>query len=342
MHSRRRCFSNMRSAFPADRRGVLRGALLVAALGCGSPYGAPRRVVIPQGASFRAAAESLARAGVIRSPRLFGLYASVTGRDRALRPGTYLLQRGSSWGEVIDALIEGRGIIRTITIPEGFALSEIIPLLAETLRVPIGSVRVAVRDTSLRRQLDVPTSTLEGYLFPDTYSFPDGTPARSAVEAMVRRFEQVWRPEWTTRAAELGRSRHEIVTLASIVEKEARLDAERAVIAAVYTNRLHQGMALQADPTVQYARGEHTERVLYRDLEINSPYNTYKRAGLPPGPIASPGRASLEASLYPANVPYRYFVAFPDGHHEFRTDFRGHEEAVRLARRAQRAATGRR
>ena len=342
MHSRQRCYCSMRSVFRADRRGALGGALLLAALGCGSPYGAPRRVIIPQGATFRAAAESLASSGVIRSPRLFGLYATITGRDRALRPGTYLLQRGTSWGEVIDALIEGRGIVRTITVPEGFALSEIVPLLAATLRVPIDSVRRAVRDTSLRRQLGVPTSTLEGYLFPDTYSFPDGTSARTAVEIMVRRFEQVWRPEWTPRLAELGRSRHEMVTLASIVEKEARLDRERPVIAAVYTNRLRQGMLLQADPTVQYARGEHTERVLYRDLEIDSPYNTYKRAGLPPGPIASPGRASLEAALYPADVPYRYFVAYPDGHHEFRTDFSGHEEAVRSARRAQRAATGRR
>ena len=273
---------------------------------------------------------------------MFGLFASVTGRDRTLRPGTYLFQQGSSWAEVIDALSEGRGVIRTITIPEGYALSEIIPLVAKVLITPEDSVRAAVRDTSLRHRLEITTPTLEGYLFPDTYSFPDRTSARTAVETMVRRFEQVWQPEWTMRAAAIGRSRHEIVTLASIVEKEAKLDAERPVIAAVYTNRLREGMLLQADPTVQYARGEHTERVLYRDLEVNSPYNTYKHVGLPPGPIASPGRASIEATLNPANVPYRYFVAFPDGHHEFRSDFRGHEEAVRLARRAQRAAGTRR
>jgi UPF0755 protein len=124
------------------------------------------------------------------------------------------------------------------------------------------------------------------------------------------------------------------MSLASIVEKEARLPEERAVIAAVYMNRLRDHMLLQADPTVQYALGEHQSRVLYKHLEVSSDYNTYKHPGLPPGPIASPGRASIVAALYPATVPYKYFVALPDGHHEFRTDFAGHESARRLARRA--------
>lgn len=130
-------------------------------------------------------------------------------------------------------------------------------------------------------------------------------------------------------------SRHDIVTLASIIEKEARLSEERPVISAVYHNRLRDRMPLQADPTVQYSRGRHTTRVLYSDLEVESPYNTYKRTGLPPGPIASPGRASLEAALFPANVPYKFFVAHPDGHHEFRVTFRQHVEARQQIRRAQ-------
>lgn len=130
-------------------------------------------------------------------------------------------------------------------------------------------------------------------------------------------------------------SRNDIVTLASIIEKEAVLPEERSVISAVYHNRLKRRMPLQADPTVQYALGLHRDRVYYRDLRVNSPYNTYKHAGLPPGPIASPGRASLEAALYPARVPYLYFVAMPDGHHEFRSNFADHAAAVRAAKRAR-------
>jgi UPF0755 protein len=129
-------------------------------------------------------------------------------------------------------------------------------------------------------------------------------------------------------------SRNDVMALAAIVEKEAKLPQERPVIAAVYANRVRRGMLLQADPTVQYALGKHVARVYYKDLEVESPYNTYKHKGLPPGPIASPGRPSIEAALYPASVPYEYFVAFPDGHHEFRRDLAGHEQARLEARRA--------
>ena len=301
--------------------------------GGGSGSGKPVRVTVPQGASLGVAADSLAQAGVIRSARLFRLYSFVRRDDRAIKAGTYLLRRGSGFGVVLDALRGGKGLVHSITIPEGYALSQILPLLTGRLGVPAESVGVAVRDTALLHRLDVPTPTLEGYLFPDTYIFPDGTTARAAVATMVRRFEQVWEPGWTARLDTIALSRHDVITLASIVEKEARLAEERAVIAAVYMNRLRDHMLLQADPTVQYALGEHQSRVLYKHLEVESPYNTYKHAGLPPGPIASPGRASLVAALYPAAVPYRYFVALPDGHHEFRSDYASHEQAVRVARK---------
>jgi len=302
---------------------------------CGEPSGAPVRVVIPKGATFREATDSLASARIVRSPRLFALYASFGGHDRELRAGTYRLRRGTSWRALIDALTSGRGLVHTILIPEGFALSAIVPLLARTLDIPRDSMEAAVRDSALRHELDVPTPTLEGYLFPDTYAFADVTTARSAVREMVRRFERAWTPSWSARLDTLKMSRHDVLSLASIVEKEARLPEERAVIAAVYHNRLRLRMLLQADPTVQYARGEHTSRVLYRDLALESAYNTYKHAGLPPGPIASPGAASIEAALYPASVPFLYFVAHPDGHHEFRTTYREHLQAVAAMRRAR-------
>ncbi len=301
---------------------------------CGGQGGAPVRVTIPPGSGLRAASDSLAHAGVIRSARLFRMYASFKRSDRDIKAGTYALHRGAGWAYVLEALRAGKGIVHVVTIPEGFSLSQIEPLLVSKLSVPPESVSAAVRDTALLHQLDVPTPTLEGYLFPDTYTFTDGTTARSAVEVMVRRFEQVWKPEWTARLDTLHMSRNDVMALAAIVEKEAKLPQERPVIAAVYANRLKHGMLLQADPTVQYALGKHVARVFYKDLEVASPYNTYKNKGLPPGPVASPGKPSIEAALYPANVPYEYFVAFPDGHHEFRRDLAGHEQARLDARRA--------
>jgi UPF0755 protein len=323
--------------WPVPTRRLAGAALIVLAAtasGCGSGHGAAVRVTIPPHGTMRAASDSLAKAGVIHFARLFRVYASLRGGDRTIKAGTYLLHRDAGWNFVLDALRAGKGIVHIVTIPEGFSLSQIEPLLAAKLGAPIDSVEAAVRDTALLHQLDVPTATLEGYLFPDTYIFPDKTTARAAVLAMVRRFEQVWKPEWTARLDTLHLSRNDVITLASIVEKEARIPEERPVIAAVYLNRLKNGVLLQADPTVQYALGRHVARVYYKDLTVASPYNTYIHKGLPPGPIASPGRPSIEAALYPANVPYEYFVAFPDGHHEFRRDLKGHEQAKLDARKA--------
>ena len=317
-------------------RRLIAGAAAVVAitiLSCRGSGTGEARVLVPRGATLRVAAESLAKAGVVQNATAFRVYGMLRGSDRSIRAGTYVFKRGSSWGEVLDDLRGGKGLEHAITIPEGWSLLQIVPQLARVLEVPVDSVRAAVRDTVLLHRLDVPTPTLEGYLFPDTYVFPDGTTARAAVRVMVERFERVWQPEWNARLQALAMSRHDVMALASIVEKEARVPEERPVIAAVYLNRLKAGMLLQADPTVQYALGKHVARVLYKDLEVESPYNTYKHTGLPPGPIASPGKPSIVAALNPANVPYTYFVAHPDGHHEFTTNFTAHSLAVRGARR---------
>jgi UPF0755 protein len=328
----------MRSRAPGNARRRLRAAivLLVAgtAMACANSGGPPVRVTIPPGSSMRVAADSLAKAGVIRSARLFRVYAFLRRSDRGIKAGTYQLRREAGWNSVLDDLRAGKGLVHVVTIPEGFSLSQIVPLLATKLGQPVDSVDEAVRDTALLHQLDVPTPTLEGYLFPDTYIFAMGTTPRTAVTTMVKRFEQIWKPEWTERLDTLHLSRNDVMALASIVEKEARVAQERPVIAAVYLNRLRHGVLLQADPTVQFALGKHVARVYYKDLEVESPYNTYKHRGLPPGPIASPGRPSIEAALYPANVAYEYFVAFPDGHHEFRVDLAAHEKAKLEARKA--------
>ena len=320
---------------------LLGAAMLLAACGadaerCGFGRGnTTRAVLIPAGATLGSAADSLHRVGLIRSTALFRLYAMATGNERAIKAGRYRFAcDDATWGGMLHRLALGPDE-RRLTVPEGYRLTEIVPLIATAVGAPEDSVWTAVRDTALRRELDIPTPDLEGYLFPDTYHLAYGTPPEEVVRTMVRRFQEMWDPEWDAHVRARAMNRHDIVTLASIVEKEARLDAERPVIAAVYHNRLRDGMPLQADPTVQYARGQHTNRVLYRDLEIESPYNTYRNAGLPPGPIAAPGRASLEAAVFPADVPYKFFVAHPDGHHEFRVTFREHTEARAAIRREQ-------
>ena len=335
MPSPLRCCSSMLSRCRTRRVAPSVVAALAAVACAGAPRPEQVRVVIPDGATFRSAAFALADSHVIAWPRLFRVYAAMSHRDRAIRPGTYLLHPGIGWAASLDALTHGRGLLHVMTIPEGWDLTGIAPLLGRTLGADSDSVAAAVRDSALRSALLDPAPTLEGYLYPATYAFPDGTPPRSAVAIMTREFERAWNPEWNARCAALGFTRHDAVTLASIIEKEARLPEERAVISAVYHNRLRLHMPLQADPTVQYALGHHVDRVYYKDLTIDSPYNTYKHLGLPPGPIGSPGAASLEAAVTPADVPYLYFVAAPDGHHEFRTTLAEHDQA-RSALRAHR------
>ncbi|MEO8578976.1 MAG: endolytic transglycosylase MltG [Gemmatimonadales bacterium] len=315
-------------------RSALAAACLVTSACSSKPHGAPVRVIIPRGAHFAQATDSLSRAGLVGSPRAFRLYARITGGDRNIKPGTYLLKHGTPWSDIIGAMNGGHGLVNTVTIPEGFTVADIVPRLAKALKLPVDSVKAAVRDTALLARLDLPNPTLEGYLFPDTYAFPVGTTARQAVREMVFAFERRWNPDWDSSLVDLKINRNDLVTMASIVEREARVPEERPVIAAVYYNRLRKGMRLQADPTVQYALGHHVGRVLYKDLAVESPYNTYLHNGLPPGPVASPGLASLAAAANPANVPYLYFVASKDGHHEFRMTLEQHTNAVRQVRAA--------
>ncbi|AMW04245.1 endolytic transglycosylase MltG [Gemmatimonas phototrophica] len=328
---------------------VIRLAVLAAAIvmgawvwreigGGASPSGAVARVVVPKGASVRVAADSLEAQGVIGSPVLFRLFARLTGSATDIKPGTYRFASDAGYRDVLNALVTGRGLVRTVVIPEGFDLRDITPVLAKALRVPEDSVRAAVTDSAWLRELNVPVPSLEGYLFPATYSFADGTSAREAVNAMIERFLDVWKPEWDARLKVMAISRHDAMAMASIIEKEARKPEERPLISAVYWNRVKKRMLLQADPTVQYALPQHVGRVLYKDLEVESKYNTYKYPGLPPGPIANPGEASIAAALAPADVPYLFFVARADGGHEFTETFAQHTKAIAQIKAAKRAA----
>ena len=318
---------------------VLAVACLGAAIALNTPTsrsGPGARVVVPSDATLATVAESLRKARVIRSSQLFRLYATITGRSgTAFTAGRYLIARGSGMGAILDQVRDGTNRVRRLTIPEGWSIQQIARLTRDSLGIAPESLLTVTRDSARRARMGTPARDVEGYLFPATYEFAEGANAQDVVDSMLVTFDRRWKATWDTALTRDGRTRHAVVTLASIVEKEARRDDERAQIAAVYSNRLKAGMRLQADPTVLYALGVVAKRVLFADLKHESPYNTYRVAGLPPGPIASPGTASLAAAVAPANSDAMFFVAFPDGHHEFRKTFAEHSAVVARAHAAR-------
>jgi UPF0755 protein len=323
-------------------QAVFRTGLAVALAACGASDGPRVTVTIPPGATLDAAVDSLAAHGVVTHRAAFRWYARLRGLGGALKSGVYLLPPGAPWGEVVRALARGRGVEVRWTVPEGWRLAEIAALAERDLGIPRDSFLAAARDPTLRAELGIPAgsgaASVEGYLFPTTYVLPLHVRARELVRVMTRAFLAQWTPAWQARLDTLGLSRHELVTLASIIEAEVRYDPDRAFVAAVYENRLRRGMRLEADPTVSYAYGRRLGRVWEKQLAVRSPYNTYRYAGLPPGPIGQPGRASLHAALYPAAVPFLYFVAQPDGKHIFSTTYAEHRAAIARVKEMRRAA----
>ncbi|MCG8468893.1 MAG: endolytic transglycosylase MltG [Gemmatimonadetes bacterium] len=299
------------------------------------PAGTEVSLRIPAGSSVHSIATRLDSAGLIEHPRLFSGYVRWKGADDALKAGEYRLTAGASFGELLRVLQAGEVVTYPLTIPEGWTIRETAGRLAEFTGRDTASVRAWLDDPARVEELGVPGPTLEGYLFPETYRFAEGIELPDIVAAMVVEYHEFWGEAERARAAELGLSERELVTLASIVEEEARVGDERPVIAGVYLNRLEIGMLLQADPTVQYALGAPKARLLYRDIDAvaANPYNTYTQPGLPPGPIASPGAASLRASLEPADHDYLFFVARIDGSHEFTRTVREHNNAKNRIRR---------
>jgi UPF0755 protein len=306
--------------------------------------GSMARVTIPAGATVQVAADSLAATRVIRSALVFRIAATLRGEaGAALVSGRYLVPRGAGVSEVLAQLVSGRGRFHRLLVREGWSVQQIARLAADSLGIPADSIIAAARDSARRARMKTPVGDVEGYLFPATYDFADGVTAGGVVDTMLMTFERRWKPAWDSVLAQQGRSRHALVTLASIVEKEAGRDSDRPLIAAVYLNRLAAGMRLQADPTVIYGMGlVSKKRVMFADLRTESPYNTYRVSGLPPGPIASPGTASLQAALSPAKSDAMFFVAHPDGHSEFTRTFAQHTAAVKAARAARDSAAPRR
>jgi UPF0755 protein len=225
-------------------------------------------------------------------------------------------------------------------VPEGFTVADIAAAAEARLGLPADSIRAAATDSALLREFRVAGPSLEGYLLPETYFVSRLISARALVREMAELFARSWRPDWDAKATALGLDRHQLVTLASIVEGEARVDGDRPLVAAVYLNRIRLGMPLQADPTVQYAiqvtTGSRKPRLLERDYLFPSRYNTYLHPGLPPGPVGAPSVKSIEAVLAPAAVPYLYFVADLDGTHVFTRTYGEHLRAIARIRTAER------
>lgn len=300
-----------------------------------SPDGEARNqlVHIQKGSTGKQIAQLLAEAGVIRDASLFRLLLRFTGTDKQLQAGYYLLSPAMDAWEILEQLRQGKTTTVVVTIPEGFELKQIAARLQEKGLVDYDTFMELALDASLvfgdNPPVDIPIASLEGYLFPDTYHFSYGQSEADIIAQMVNRFVEVVYPAVEGKIGRWGLGLHEIVTLASIVEREVMVDWERPLVASVYLNRLKINMPLQADPTVRYVMTENRSRVLYRDLEIDSPYNTYQYNGLPPGPIASPGLASIMAVLEPAETDYLFFVAKGDGTHQFSRTFSEHVRARR-------------
>ncbi len=298
--------------------------LLFAPAGTGTGEAAVR---IPPGSDLRQIARILAAAGVIANPPAFTLAARIIGLDRRLRPGDYRLDPALNLPSLLRALHDGRGRFAAVTIPEGWRIEQIADRLAASGICTRDDFLPATRDRSLLAELAIPGPSAEGFLFPETYALPLPAEPSEVIRTMYRQFEKVW-SELTAGAPPPPLSPLATVTLASIVERETAAPEERPLVAAVFLNRLRLGMPLQADPTVIYGLDGFDGNIRRRDLTAANPYNTYVIRGLPPGPIANPGRASLAAVLAPAAVDFLYFVARNDGTHQFSRSLAEHNRAV--------------
>ncbi|GIW40706.1 MAG: aminodeoxychorismate lyase [Candidatus Binatia bacterium] len=310
-------------AVVASTAFVLRGAL-------SAPVRLPTEGVvlrIPQGAATREVARRLVAAGIVRSEWAFRGLARWNGSDRRLRPGSYRFFGLVRPSDVLAALTaEEKAPLRTF--PEGLRASEIFALLSRMGFGSVDSFESVARSPAWLRAMELPWTGVEGYLFPDTYAFPETAEQTEILSRMIDRFRERFAVLEAPRRR-LGLTVHETVTLASLIEKEARIDSERPLISAVFHNRLRLGMPLQSDPTAVYERAAFSGPIRPEDLSFESPYNTYLRPGLPPGPICNPGFTSLEAAVHPASVDYLYFVARNDGSHEFSATLAEHNRAVR-------------
>jgi UPF0755 protein len=286
---------------------------------------------VKKGDTVEDIAHALKDKELIRQRLIFILGYKLFFSPKSLKAGEYAIQLPQSTKEILRMIAEGLVVLHPITIPEGLTRQEIAHHLETTSSINHDEFLAATQDTSLIEDLDPKAMDLEGYLFPETYHFAKDFEEEDIVSAMVSQFRAIFSREWKERGEALGMTVREVVILASLVEKETSLPKERILVSSVFHNRLKKGMKLDCDPTIIYAlkqRGAFKDRLRTKDLRFDSPYNTYLYPGLPPGPIANPGKESLRAALYPADTDFYYFVSRNDGSHCFSHSFREHQNAV--------------
>ncbi|MGE5301615.1 MAG: endolytic transglycosylase MltG [Acidobacteriota bacterium] len=289
-------------------------------------------IEIPKGATFREAIDILSDQKLIRDGKLFLLLGRLTGADRKIRAGFYSIWANMSPLDIFKIILRGRIIEYQIKVLEGDSLVEIADAFVKTGITTKEDFMKLAHDPGFLESYEIDSPSVEGYIFPDTYTIPKGVGPEEALGVMIDRMREKYSNNLMEKTEQLGMTEAEVLTLASIIEKEAVKDEERPLISAVYHNRLKKHMSLQADPTSIYGIKSSKERITMTDLHRKTPYNTYVINGLPPGPIASPGLKSIEAALNPAEVPYLYFVSNNDGTHKFSVTLAEHEAAVKAYR----------
>jgi peptidoglycan lytic transglycosylase G len=292
----------------------------------------PSQIAIEKGESFRSVARRLKGSGVVRSSTALLIYGELTGKARRIQPGDYEFKGGERISDVMRHLVNGDFVSIIVTIPEGLTVHQIAERIAMTGLVCQPEFEDAAHDGPLVRALGLMPLGAEGYLFPATYKFSPRAKVRDVLSAMLMRFFQVLTPQAEERMFQLGLTPRELVTMASIIEKEAKIPGDRKLIASVFYNRLRLGMPLQSDPTAEYSFAGESQSAAAA-VRVPSTFNTYSFAGLPPGPIANPGAQSIEAALYPAKSNYLYFVARDDGSHVFSKSYPEHQKAIAMLRR---------
>jgi UPF0755 protein len=296
-----------------------------------APTGPPfeKSVTVSKGQSLKKIADTLYAEGLISHPFKFRLLARLKGADKIIQAGEYLLSSDLPPAGILERMVSGKVRLYRFTIPEGANLNQIAEIIAAAGLGGRQAFLRAAHDAGYVEKMGIEAVNFEGYLFPETYFFPKDTGAERIIEAMVARMRSEIPQDWIDRSAELGLSLHETITLASIIEKETGAPFERPLISSVFHNRMKKGMRLETDPTVIYGIKNFNGNLTRKHLETSTPYNTYRIQGLPPGPIASPGRAAIEAALYPADTKFLYFVSKRDGTHQFSTNLIDHNRAIR-------------
>ena len=286
-------------------------------------------VTVSRGQSLKQTADILHARGLINQPLKFRLLARLKGADKRIQAGEYILASNLPPANILEMMVSGKVHLYRFTVPEGSNLNQIADIIDAAGLVDRQAFLRSANDAVLVEGMGIGVGSLEGYLFPDTYFFPKNADVAQILETMVSRLRSEISDVWIKRAAELGLTLHEVITLASIIEKETGAPSERPLISSVFHNRLKKKMRLETDPTVIYGIEDFDGNLTRKHLETKTPYNTYRINGLPPGPIASPGRAAIEAALYPAQTGYLFFVSKKDGTHQFSTNLVDHNRAIR-------------